>query len=145
MTDIGAISAALTSIKTATEIAKIISQSGASIEKAELKLRVAELLTSLADAKVELAGVQDVLATKDGRIAELEDALESKEHLVRDGDAYYATNASGVASGTPFCTRCWEVEHRQRHLVYSAEDFRSRTCPACKTHYEGRSTPNKAS
>jgi hypothetical protein len=35
MTDIAAISAALTSIKTATEIAKIISQAGSSIEKAE--------------------------------------------------------------------------------------------------------------
>ncbi len=46
MPDIAAISAFVGSIKTAAEIAKAIKEAGLSLEKAETKLKMAELIPS---------------------------------------------------------------------------------------------------
>lgn len=42
-----------------------IKDSGTSLEKAEVKLQIAELISSLADIKIELADVQGILIEKD--------------------------------------------------------------------------------
>lgn len=76
--DIATISAVLSSLKTATDIAKYFRESGFSLEKAEMKLKVADLVNALAEAKLELAQVQDVMVQKDHQIAELRQAFESK-------------------------------------------------------------------
>lgn len=78
MPDIATISAVLSSLKTATDIAKYFRESGFSLEKAEMKLKVADLVNALAEAKLELAQVQDVMVQKDHQIAELRQAFESK-------------------------------------------------------------------
>jgi len=62
------------------------------------------LVGSLADAKVELVELQDVLVANDRRIAELEDAFETKHALVRHGDAYYVADANGKPVGTLLST-----------------------------------------
>ena len=138
MADIATISTVLTSLKTATEIAKLLRDSSASLEKAELKLKLAELVGSLADAKIELTEVQEELVARSARIAQLEEALESRDALVRNNDAYYRMNDAGQPIGTPFCLRCWDIEHKQRQLVHDALNYRLRTCTACKTSYDGR-------
>lgn len=139
MPDIATISAVLGSIKTATDIAKFLRESDLSLEKAELKLKLADLVVALADAKMELVNLQDDLAEKDRKIAELASAFESKESLVRHGDGYYATNSEGGLTGKTFCLRCWENDHKQRQLVQSPKDHFLRLCPSCGQQYDGRS------
>jgi hypothetical protein len=139
MPDIATISAALSSIKTATDIAKFLRESDLSLEKAELKLKLADLVVALADAKMDLVNLQDDLAEKDKKIAELTSAFESKESLVRHGDGYYATNSEGNPTGKPFCLRCWENDHKQRQLVQSPKDHFLRLCASCGQQYDGRS------
>ena len=56
MADIATIAAALGSLKTATDIAKLIKDSGSSLEQAEVKLQIAELISSLAEANWKLLG-----------------------------------------------------------------------------------------
>lgn len=136
MPDIATIGAALSSIKTATEIAKFLRESDLSLEKAELKLKLAELLGSLAEAKIELVDVQEELAQKDRKIAELTSAFEAKEDLVRDGDAYYSKNEQGQAVGKPICLRCWESDHKQRQLVRSPKEPRALVCTSCGHQYD---------
>lgn len=58
MADIATISAIFSSVKTATEIAKLIKDSNTSLEEAEIKLKMAELISALADIKIELSEVQ---------------------------------------------------------------------------------------
>jgi hypothetical protein len=60
--DFTSVTAVLGSIKTATEIAKLIKDSDLSLEKAETKLKLADLNGTLADAKLEVVGVQQTLA-----------------------------------------------------------------------------------
>ena len=52
MPDIATIAAALNSLKTATDIVKFIRESDLSIERAELKLKLADLVGALAEAKL---------------------------------------------------------------------------------------------
>jgi hypothetical protein len=68
MPDISAISAVFGSLKTATDIAKFIRESDVSIERAELKLKIADLFSALADVKMELVDLQDTFAAKEQRI-----------------------------------------------------------------------------
>ena len=138
MPDISAIAAVLGSVKTATEIAKFIRESDLSIERAELKLKVADLIVALADVKLELVELQDTFASKDQRIKELEAAFENRDLLVRRYDAYYKTDLSGNANGTPYCLRCWESDHKQRVLVHDVKEHRIRICTSCGHKYEGR-------
>ena len=79
MPDIATIGAVLSSLKTATDIAKFLRESDLSLERAELKLKIAELVGALADAKIELTEVQEALSAKDKHIAELENAFQSKD------------------------------------------------------------------
>ena len=55
---ISAITATLTSLKTATDIAKLIRESDVSLEKAELKLKLAQLTDGLADARIQLSDIR---------------------------------------------------------------------------------------
>ena len=50
-----------------------------SLEKAETKLKSADLVSSLADAKLEAAKIQDLLLEKDRRIKELEEAQANEK------------------------------------------------------------------
>ncbi|XQF94157.1 hypothetical protein ACOBV9_23035 (plasmid) [Pseudoalteromonas espejiana] len=51
MPDIASIGAALASIKATTDIAKLIKESGTSLEQAEVKLQIWNLISSLAILK----------------------------------------------------------------------------------------------
>ena len=70
--DISSVTAVLSSIKTATDIARLIKDSDLSLEKAETKLRLADLIGALADAKLEVVEVQQTLAEAEARVQELE-------------------------------------------------------------------------
>ena len=106
MTDIATFSTILSSVKTATEIAKLLRDSNLSIEKAEAKLKLAELVNSLADAKLELAQLQEVMLGKDRRIQELEESLNLKEKLTWRDPVYYLETKDSEEG--PFCPQCYD-------------------------------------
>ena len=125
MTDIGAITAFLTSLKTATDIAKAIKSVDVSLERAELKLRVAELIESLAAAKIHAAEIQDLVREKDAEI----ERLQIDQELFFEDNAYWRTKNS--AKDGPFCTHCWD---REGMLVHQHRD--SNDLWYCLTHGE---------
>lgn len=132
------ISLALNSIKTAIDIARLISESGTSLEKAELKLKLAEILDALADAKIEITGFQSLLSEKDERIRELEEAFALKEKLVKKGDAYYGVDEHNAAAGDPYCLHCWETDHKPIHLHQAGGGEKEgyfTVCSVCKNKY----------
>lgn len=138
MPDISTISAVLSSLKTATDIAKFLRESDLSLERAELKLKLAELVGALADAKFELSEVQEALSEKAKKIVDLEEAFQSKDGLVRRYDAYYQLDEAGSPIGVAYCLRCWENDHKKRQLVQDAKDRFTRVCTSCGHRYEGR-------
>lgn len=141
MPDITTIATVLSSLKTATDIAKFLRESDLSIERAELKLKLADLIGALAETKIELAELQDTISSKDKRITELEEAFQTKDSLVRFGDAMYAKSANGQATGVAYCLRCWESDHKQRQLIASPSLGRQENvCTSCGQKYNGGSS-----
>jgi hypothetical protein len=78
MPDILAINATVTAIKHSIDIAKAIKDADSTLQKAELKFRVAELIESLADAKIKATELQGLVQEKDLEIKRLSLLLERK-------------------------------------------------------------------
>lgn len=144
MNEFAIISSLLTSVKTATEITKILRESDLSLEKAEVKLKFADLVVALADTKMQLSDVQELLKEKDKKISELEGAFRIKEQLVRPKhlDAYYKRNENGKPKGTPFCLGCWENNHKICQLVRSSKFNNIKVCTSCGHEFSGRKVPS---
>lgn len=138
MPDLTTISTIISSVKTATEIAKLIKDADLSLEKAEMKMKVADLISSLADAKIAAAEINDLIKQKDDKIKKLEEAFALKSKLKRYKDAYYVINEEGIPSGDPYCSHCWEASIRGIHLYYMHPNL---ICPHCKTKYANYRAP----
>lgn len=64
MPDILAINATITAIRHSIDIAKAIKDADSTLEKAELKLKIAELIESLANAKIQATEFQVQLVNR---------------------------------------------------------------------------------
>jgi len=132
MVDIAILGSALGSIKTATDIAKLIKDSGTSLEKAEIKLQIADLISSLADIKMELANVQTVLIEKDQNITELKNQLNTKQSVVWSKPYYFVQN--GDEKDGPFCQQCYDTEQKLIRLQGGGTNGWS--CLTCKGYFK---------
>lgn len=141
MTDMGTINAILGSIKTATDIAKLIKESGASLEKAEIKLQIAELIGSLADAKIEISNIQTMLANKDKEIERLKEKLKSVGSTVGFLGARYLVGENGEPVGTPFCPTCWATKKDLIPLTKWSNIDHTHKCGDCKNTVSSRHSP----
>tara|TARA_B100000700_G_C14832303_1_gene755140 strand:- start:49 stop:459 length:411 start_codon:yes stop_codon:yes gene_type:complete len=115
MPDLATIGTVLSSVKTATELAKLIKNSQLSLDEAETKLKFAELISTLADVKFEMAEVQQALLERDARIKQLEDELAAKQSFKFDGKLYRVDG-----DDVPFCPVCFEKDGKSHHLTYAA-------------------------
>ena len=129
--DISSISAALSSIKTATDIAKLIKDSDVSLEKAETKLKLAELISALADAKIEIAEIQQTLVEKDAEIRAARDQLAVKGKLQWQSPYYWLIE--GTQKDGPFCQHCYDKNKELIRLQGNGEGYWE--CKACKSSY----------
>lgn len=134
MADGASVVAAISSVKTALDIAKLIRESGAALKTAELQLQLSNVISALVDARSDLIDTQDELRQRDARIADLRAALEDKATLVRVNDAYYRVGADGRHHGAAYCTRCWEADHLLRSLATLGMGHTK--CPACQNIYD---------
>ena len=124
---------ALSGVKAATDIAKLIKDSGISLEAADHKLQIAELVGALADAKMALVEVQDTIRLKDEEIASLNEALKIKKSLVRHNDSYYETDENGNPVDAPYCSHCLETKNVAVHINQHPVNRRTSVCPSCKS------------
>ena len=129
--DISSVTAVLSSIKTATDIARLIKDSDLSLEKAETKLRLADLIGALADAKLEVVEVQQTLAEAEARVQELEAqfAVRAKVHW-REPSDWLETETEPDG---PFCQKCYDTERTLVRLQGDGDGWFE--CKSCKSSY----------
>ncbi len=133
MPDISTIAALLSSVKTATDIAKLVKNSDLTLEGAEFKLKMAELISTLADVKMELADIQNELQERDQIIAKLEGALSKKSATTYDGKLYWMEG-----DGFPYCAVCIEKDGKHHHLTHTPQSQYTSEywyCNVCKTDF----------
>jgi hypothetical protein len=129
--DVAAISAVLSSIRTATEIAKLIKDSDISLEKAEIKLKLAELISALADAKIEMAEIQQTLLNKDDELRKLREQFVVKENLKWENPYYWIIDEK--RKDGPYCQQCYDKNHELIRLQGDGHGYWE--CKACKNSY----------
>jgi len=135
MPDIAALTATLGSIKHATEIARLIKDSKLSLSDAENRLKFADMLDALADSKIHISELKELIEKKDKEITELRKSLALGEELKFSGKFY-----EQKGDPTPFCPRCWEKDKIAIHLApETTRDWAYwRSCPQCKAEYRIR-------
>lgn len=138
MADLATITTILGNLKIATDIAKAIRESDVSIERAELRLKLAEMIGALADAKIEVTEVQELLRDKERELEELQEAFESKDDIVKRYDGYYLKDENGQAIGEPYCVSCWQTKHKRFNLHYVAGARDQKACVSCGSKYNAR-------
>ena len=132
--DLSFIPAALCSLQTAVGVVNTLCKADGAVEKAELKLQLADIMDALADAKI-------ALTTAGSHIAELEQKIRTKEELGHiktwpvDG-TYLTLDENGKAIDGPFCARCWDVSLTKVRAVQDRSGSRDMGyCPECKNKY----------
>ncbi len=80
--------------RTGTEIAKLIREGGLTLKDAEAKMKLADIMSALADARMGMAEVQQTLLDRDARIRELEDKLTVEGKMVFEQPLYYLIEGS---------------------------------------------------
>ncbi|WP_192257364.1 hypothetical protein [Mesorhizobium caraganae] len=129
------IAATISAVTAAIGLAKEIRSIDAQIDQAELRLKIADLTSSLAEAKMGLVDVADQLRQKDNEIARLS-AFEGdlSDKIFKDGfhmDAF----EDGTPKGDPYCPYCIERKMGLFRLHHLDKPGRPSGCPHCKTVY----------
>lgn len=129
------IAAGIAAATQALSLAKAIAETPGIVEKAELKLQIAELYTVLSDTKLSLVDAGTEISKRGAEIKRLNELLDYKANLLRSGSAYFETDDGGKATGDPFCQHCWETKHQLVHIHRSPSSGRTYTCPSCITDF----------
>ena len=127
MADLASISAMLSSIKAATDIAKAIRDSSITLAQVEYKLQLAELLDKLVDTKIQIASIQEIIREKDDRIRKLEKEAEMRGKMIYEAPYYWLD--TGSRKDGPYCQQCYDsVKKLLRLQKYDNNHWRCMTC-----------------
>ena len=130
--DFAAIGSLLGSLKTATDIAKFIRESDFSFEKAETKLKLAELVSALADAKLGAAEIQQEIIERNEEIRQLKTTAKLQAEIIWRQPCYYLVDREGKEE--PFCQNCYDSERKLARLHTDGTGFFQ--CHVCKQSYK---------
>jgi len=115
-------------------IVKELREINAQMDQAELKLKIAELTSVLADAKLGLVDATSEIDDRDREISKLKDALRYIEEETIEHKTYRYPKKNGVPYGLPFCPACLD-DGRFARMVNSNTPGRPKVCPRCKADY----------
>jgi hypothetical protein len=108
MADLAGVSLVLSSIKAATDIARVLKDTNLSLEKADSKLELAEPVGALADAKIQIAEVQDLLLEKEAKIKKLEERADTKKNVLWEVPWFW--HMDGGKKDGLFCQQCYDKD-----------------------------------
>lgn len=143
MPDIATISAFLGSIKTATDLAKAIRSADSSLEKAELKLKIAELMESLSDVKIQAVDIKELIQEKDAEIEKLNTLLNAKLFPQTDNLLKECIEIFKSFNKTSDEIEVWELAEHLQMSEQKTEYFLSKLVDIefiDQSHYVGKST-----
>ena len=108
------------------------------IDDLELYRRILDLQAEVQQLAGELSKKEDIIRQKEDRIRELEENLEFKKRLMWDNGDYFEMDDNGAATGRPYCSHCWEVDHVPVHVHQNPIQRQMSACPRCKNIFTWR-------
>jgi len=125
----------LSAVTQALGIAKTLNEVDRSLDTANFRMKLADLETSLASAKLALIDAREESLEKDKEIQRLKDNFLARQDLViGEGGYKYILNSSGEREGFPICPKCENLDGRIIRLVRNVK-VDSCKCPACSTEF----------
>lgn len=129
---------AITGVSKGLELLKALKEIDAEFDRATYKAKIAELMSTLAEAKTSLLDAREDLRSKDAQLAELRKAFEfARDNTVVTRGMRYEKTPKGGPQGMPFCDRCEKVDGRLIRIVgtQTSKDGYKAICPQCKSDY----------
>jgi hypothetical protein len=124
---------AITAINNAINLVSYLRGVERVYDVAEYKLKVAELMTTLAEVKAALADAQAEDLAKDSEIKRLKTFLARRDAETIEHKGYrYKKGASGRPQGHAYCPVC---EAKEGILIATARLSNSDVCPKCKASF----------
>lgn len=132
--DLVTISTALSSLKNAYDLSKVISDSADSLEQAEIKLKLAELMSALADTKSQISDIKLELISKNEKIKELENQIKIEKELKFEPPYYWKINNDEKEG--PYCQKCFDYTKKLIRL----QDEKNGTwrCLVCSSYFRDK-------
>ncbi|MDT6940721.1 hypothetical protein RI570_21515 [Brucella pseudogrignonensis] len=132
MTIVEAIASVTGALKIVNELRSIDAQ----FDKAELKAKLADVMSQLADAKIGLIEASEVIEAEKSEAKRLKSAFEFRGKLVEYNGFKYEPFDDGSPKGEPFCPRCEQNFGRFYRLTqYRGGGYSNLTCPECKANF----------
>ncbi|WP_313030460.1 hypothetical protein [Brucella sp.] len=132
MTIADALAAVTGALKVVNELRAIDAQ----FDKAELKARLADVMSQLADAKMGLIEASDAIDAEKKETNRLKQAFEFRGTLVEHKGFKYETFEDGGPKGEPFCPRCEQNLGRFYRLTQvRGGGYSNLVCPDCKANF----------
>lgn len=129
------IMSALTAVSKGLDIVRALKDIETKSNDATFKLQMAELHSTLADAKMALSDAREALTEKDIEIRNLKTVQSDKMRVVRYKGYNFGVDDHGVSIGRPFCPACEQKQGLQ--IQISRATSRHDLCPNCKAIYSG--------
>jgi hypothetical protein len=130
------IAAATEALKLTKELRDIDRQ----IDKAELKLRLIDLVDRLLEAKEALQDAKEDRRALLDKISELEHTLARKPRLRDESGRLYEIDEGGNAVGNPYCNLCLVRENKLYRLIHhraTEHIYAFYRCQNCESTVDG--------
>jgi hypothetical protein len=124
----------LSTLSAAIKFAGELNEAGKLLDSAEWKLKVADLKSTLADAKIAVVEFKDIIDAREKEIERLKANFQLGEDCVRYEPFLYAKGSDGMPSGYPYCSRCEQIDGVMIKLTFGGGG-NDAICPECKTRF----------
>lgn len=135
MFDMATITTAVGGIKGAIEIAKLLKDSSDSLEKAEVKLKLADLIGALADVRTQMSDIKEALIESENEKKELKAKLALQAKLEFEMPYYWTIEEDGKKDG-PFCQLCYDKEKKLIRL--QNKENGEWHCLSCQSYFRDK-------
>jgi hypothetical protein len=125
----------ISSITTAIGFAKELIAVDKAVDEAVWKLKLAELTSALAEAKLGVVELNELVSARDSEIERLKKAFEFQGKTIKIHDMVYEAQENGKPVGMPFCPRCLAIDGRHIKLAEIEKPGRPAQCPQCKSDF----------
>jgi len=128
---------ALTSLTKGLEALRAIQDIDKNLDAATFKAKIADLMSTVAEAKIALVDARDEIASKDKEISRLKEELQfRRESTVTVAGFRYEKAENGKPIRMPFCSRRDIIDGILIRIVETCtRDGYKEICPSCKADF----------
>ena len=128
---------AISAVSVAIDVAKGMRAAEKNFDAATYKIQIADLMTALSEARLELVAARESGDEKDAQFEQLKRTLDLQSELVEArGGFKYRAGQDNQPAGFPICPTC---EQKDGRVVVTVSDgnVRKVRCPVCDARFDG--------